>query len=256
MSDFVKIQQDLNSKRQELNASSEKHMKAQSQLLKVEAREKELLRTADIQNREELLKKVVAEKNKLNESIKRFSDDKKRLSKNLENLIGTFTQLQDPTEQIENLDDSYPFLLFPLRLETRFKKIDNATNQLWIRVYPDDCQINSNEKILSESELSNAKLFWIEMWKAGGIEEQERGAWRSIVNSHGVGRAAWIMENYKPVDYPNGKLIKSKKNRCYFDCCIAKKFHIGRKYRYSGLLESCLECRWRYPKKRIKPWWI
>ena len=49
------------------------------------------------------------------------------------------------------------------------------------------------------------------MWKAGGIEEQERGAWRSIVNSHGVGRAAWIMENYKPVDYPNGKLIKSKK---------------------------------------------
>ena len=58
MSDFVKIQQDLNSKRQELNASSEKHMKAQSQLLKVEAREKELLRTADIQNREELLKKL------------------------------------------------------------------------------------------------------------------------------------------------------------------------------------------------------
>src|SRR5690554_5291957 len=112
---------------------------------------------------------------------------------------------QDLIEKAGQLKDSFPILMFPLRLETRFKSIDNGQHQLWLRVYPDDCNISIQQDSLSEAELSNAKLFWIEMWKAGGIETEEKGAWKSLVNSHGSGRAAKIIQQYAPL---NQKPIK------------------------------------------------
>jgi hypothetical protein len=58
--------------------------------------------------------------------------------------------------------------------------------------------VHNPEYLLSESELNNAQQFWIQMWRAGGIESEERGAWTSLVNSHGSGRAAFIISEYKP----------------------------------------------------------
>lgn len=108
----------------------------------------------------------------------------------------------NPITNVAQLNDAFPILLFPLRLETRFKSTGNQ-QQLWLRVYPDDCNVSSNEDRLSEFELNNARDFWIGMWKAGGIEAEERGAWRSLVNNHGSGRSAWIINEYKPVNIIN-----------------------------------------------------
>ena len=53
---------------------------------------------------------------------------------------------------------------------------------LEVRIYPDDCQIDSFEELLTKTEIENAREFWASMWRAGGVEAQERGAWRSLAS--------------------------------------------------------------------------
>lgn len=124
-------------------------------------------------------------------------------------LLGQFTGLSDPTKQITQLSDSFPILLFPVRLEVRFQTVaggDNQSSQLWIRIYPDDCQTDSFEAMLSDTEIQNLTSFWIAMWRAGQVEEQERGAWRALVGSSGSGRSAYLITQYAP---PAGKPAKA-----------------------------------------------
>jgi hypothetical protein len=115
-----------------------------------------------------------------------------------------FARVSDPRSQIERLTDDIPILLFPVRLETRFKTVAAAgaavRRQLWVRVYPDDCSIDTFESRLSESEVANAQLYWTGIWESGGIQVQDRGAWRGLVGAHGSGRASWIIEQYQPLN--------------------------------------------------------
>ncbi len=121
----------------------------------------------------------------------------------LTNARAGFERFTDPRVGAPMLDDATPFLLFPLRIETRFGtgiRDGVRTPQLWVRVYPDDCLIDSYEPLPSETEIASLRRYWTNMWKAHGIEAQERGAWRSLVASHGSGRAAWLVANYQPLN--------------------------------------------------------
>lgn len=114
-----------------------------------------------------------------------------------------FAHFTDPREGVGYLSDSLPFLLFPVRIETRFKQVvedDQARHQLWVRIYPDDAVIDSFEPVLSEGEVENAKSYWIELWRSGGSEDQDRAAWSSLVGSLGSGRAYWILTHYEPLN--------------------------------------------------------
>lgn len=110
-----------------------------------------------------------------------------------------FASFTDPRQNVSQLSARSPFLLLPVRGETRFATVGDQ-HQLWVRIYPDDCSIDTFERVLSASELSNAKLYWERIWAAGGIEAQQRGAWRGLVAAHGSGRASWILDNYQPVN--------------------------------------------------------
>lgn len=121
----------------------------------------------------------------------------------LASALGAFAPYTDPRTYVRELDDAYPVLLLPVRLETRFKQItsaDRTHHELWVRVYPDDCAIDTFEPMLSESELQDAGAYWTAMWAAGGIEAQARAAWRALVASHGSGRSAWIVQEYQPTN--------------------------------------------------------
>lgn len=132
-----------------------------------------------------------------------------------------FKTFTDPRTGVPLLDDATPFLLFPLRIETRFglstkveteevvKYFDGKPTvfhlpynppELWVRVYPDDCLIDSFEPLPSETEIASARRYWLSMWKARGIDAQQRDAWRSFVASHGSGRAAWLEATYRPLN--------------------------------------------------------
>ena len=36
------------------------------------------------------------------------------------------------------------------------------------------------------------------IYRAGGVENDERGAWRDLVASQGSGRAGWLVDNFQP----------------------------------------------------------
>lgn len=104
-----------------------------------------------------------------------------------------FAEHTDPREGVEQLDDTTPFLLMPVRIETRFKD-----GELWVRVYPDDCWIDGFDPALTDSEVADARAYWLAMAQAGGLVDDERAAWRMLAQAHGSGRAGWIVEQYAP----------------------------------------------------------
>ena len=109
----------------------------------------------------------------------------------------------DPRSHTEKMNDDFPVMLFPLRLETRFKTVGSRIGQqkqLWVRVYPDDCLVDTFEETLSQTEIHSAGIYWREYFRAAGIEDEERAAWRGLVASHGSGRAAWIIKHYRPLN--------------------------------------------------------
>jgi len=115
-------------------------------------------------------------------------------------LAGAFDGFTDPRRSIVQWPDNYPILLFPLRLETRFKSGPAGQPQLWVRVYPDTCLIDMFETSLTEQEVVNAQRFWAGIWRAGGDEGRERAAWAELVAAHGSGRAGWIVRQYLPLN--------------------------------------------------------
>lgn len=124
-----------------------------------------------------------------------------------------FEAFVDPRKQLAELPNDAPILLFPVRLETRFK-IVNATgaapkHQLWVRVFPDECSIDTFDDVLSQSEIVRARHYWTGLWEAGsaghaGVEHAVRveriGAWRELMGVFNAGRAYWITEHYRPLN--------------------------------------------------------
>jgi hypothetical protein len=115
-------------------------------------------------------------------------------------VLNAFEVFTDPREHLAKLSDRYPILLLPLRLETRFTTGAAGTPQLWVRVYPDTCLVDTFEPSLTEQEVDNAQAFWARVWRAAGDETLERAGWRELVAAHGSGRAAWIIRQYTPLN--------------------------------------------------------
>jgi hypothetical protein len=135
------------------------------------------------------------------QQIQELSGRTARVQRELLAGLEAFQQVSDPRQQVERLDDAYPILLLPLRMETRFKQIVGPTgtqHQLWVRVYPDDCAIDTFEAALTEAEVRTARGYWAQVWRAGEDEALLRAAWQNLVGSHGSGRALWVVENYRP----------------------------------------------------------
>lgn len=122
---------------------------------------------------------------------------------------GIFADFSDPRKHLSQLNDDTPILLFPLRIETRFKTLTRrgtpataaapaTRHELWVRVYPDDIAIDGFEPLLSESEVKNAATYFAAIEAAGDDEGLKRATWRSLAASHGSGRAHWIVQTYQP----------------------------------------------------------
>jgi hypothetical protein len=122
-----------------------------------------------------------------------------------------FGLFRDPQRNVGLLPDGSPFLLFPVRIETRFRTVTPertqpvlaraaAGNELLVRIYPDSCSIDTFEPMLSQSELTNIKAYWMNIFRAGAVENDQRGAWVSLVRAHGSGRAGWLVDQFEPLN--------------------------------------------------------
>jgi hypothetical protein len=128
-------------------------------------------------------------------------------------LLEAFRPFADPRENLHLLPSTRPILLFPVRLETRFKVIaqrdGTVRHQLWVRIFPDDCSMDTFDAVLSASEITRARSYWTALWKAGTagndtvkafVDERRRGAWRALMGLFNAGRAYWITTEYRPTN--------------------------------------------------------
>ena len=118
--------------------------------------------------------------------------------------IEAFAPVADPRRSAGQWDDREPVLLFPLRLETRW-----LGGELLVRVFPDDCQVDSFEPDLSEREYDAVERYWIDVWKAGDQELGQRAAWRGLVASLGSGRGDYAAHQHEPLNPEAERPVKA-----------------------------------------------
>ena len=222
MSDFETARDQLAEARAKSAAAAAALLTARNRFLRVKAQQSTLARSFDAKDTAQSAKRdaLIAEHADAEAATKSCEAALAQLRGAERIAVVNFAALADPRTAISRLSDDVPFLLFPVRLETRFKTVQVAQateqdpphqhsqaaaqqrteQQLWVRVYPDTCLIDTFEPELSDTEVTSGRTYWAQVWQAGGQEDQERGAWRSLVASHGSGRAAWIVKNYLPVN--------------------------------------------------------
>lgn len=108
-----------------------------------------------------------------------------------------------PWEMVAGLNDRLPFLLLPVRIETRFMTVADR-KELWVRIFPDDIAVHAHEKNLTGDEVEAGKTYWRENWRArhGPAKNRqsiEKGAWRVLAQAYGGTRASWIARQTRPV---------------------------------------------------------
>lgn len=144
--------------------------------------------------REELGRKLAESKQRLEE----LGQSRNKLDGSLAELRDRLKPVLDPAQALAKLDSSVPILLFPVRLETRFVG-EASERELLVRIYPDDCSVDSFEPDLSVFEVKNLQRYWCGVWKAGKNEGLERAAFRELSAAHGAGRALYLTRQYAPL---------------------------------------------------------
>jgi hypothetical protein len=120
-----------------------------------------------------------------------------------EDAVGTIGRLvTDPRDLVAQLDDSTPFLLLPVRIETKFGR-GVAGDELWVRIFPDDISIAHHEKELTVGEKAAGEAYWRSRASANGIgqserDQQTRAAWDLIALRYGAYRSSWIVRTTQP----------------------------------------------------------
>lgn len=210
MSDFIKIQKDLANARTTIREERQALFGVEQRIGLLEKELADLDRQRGDNNPgfaarvAEIQRKLGQEKEKRSQAQATIRGTERRLV----DAERHFELFADPRNVLpKNFSAETPFLLFPMRIETRFKTVDGV-RQLWVRVYPDECMVDGFEPLLSKREIDNATRFWAEYYSAGdhpdpqhpdpNVLSLQKGAWKLLVNAHGDGRAAWITRQLVP----------------------------------------------------------
>lgn len=197
MPEFADTQKQFNEWRRSKTVAELSLHQTRERLRKIEAQRSTLARVFDPDSDAHGARhsELDAQAAKLESSIAKMDGELSQLRDREVALLDTFDRFSDPRINLPQLDATLPILLFPVRLETRFKTVTDdggQVDELWVRIYPDDCLVDTFEATVSESEASSLRRFWINWTKAGGVADQQRGAWRGLVGGFGSGRAAWL----------------------------------------------------------------
>lgn len=177
---------------------------AREQLVKTQTAQQRLNRYFDPQNPEHQARqrRLQTQQARTEATIQQMEGRLMEVGEAATRLTAEFLRFTDPREHLRFKNTDYPILLFPLRLETRFKSVTvpgaDSVEQLWVRVYPDECLVDTFESVPSESEIVSVRKFWVDWAKAGGVEAEQRGAWRSLVSGFNAGRSAWLIQQHQP----------------------------------------------------------
>lgn len=103
---------------------------------------------------------------------------------------------RDIGDDFTRLRTGLPLVLLPVRLETRFATGGN-TQQLWIRVYPDEIHTDAHEHELTDKEIAAGQAYWQAVWADAN---EAAGAWRVLLQTVATPRAAWVVQVLRPAN--------------------------------------------------------
>ena len=119
-------------------------------------------------------------------------------------LYAELVELVDtPQRGVARLFSGYPFLLLPVRLETKFMQVGTGRqlrHELWVRIYPDAIAVEGHEPALTEAEAEAGRAYWEAEWRASGEEAARRQAWARLVDAFDANRAAWVARVLTPLN--------------------------------------------------------
>ncbi|MFT3722105.1 MAG: hypothetical protein QM773_00855 [Hyphomonadaceae bacterium] len=112
------------------------------------------------------------------------------------------------SDAIGGLDDHVPFLMFPVRLETKFAHGQGGLS-LRVRIFPDAVNISTHDPLLSAGERAAGIAYWAERARVadlGGEEKRtaELGAWTLLATRYGGPRARYIARTTRSDPQPAG----------------------------------------------------
>lgn len=199
MAEFAETRQKLDTARVDVDANARELQEARLTLARLKSQRRARERSGTEDDIAQADQSIAAQQAKIDQIAATLGGARADLAGHLE----SFAVFTDPRERIGELSDSTPILLLPLRMETRFKPNPGPVGtggRLLVRAYPDDIAVDAFEETLSESEILRAEAYWANIWRSGGVEDEDRGAWAVLVGAAGSGRAYWITRNFRPVN--------------------------------------------------------
>jgi len=232
MSNYIKIREELTRAKEERDKAREALYQARERLTLQELQEKQTARSKSAGEEEGQLTAKKGPGDTLPSLIKSLEAALKVKQDLVTALHLQLVQLGDPQDLVNNLDDAYPILLTPVRLEARFinetiqvpikNKIGNVVGntaqkiyELWVRIFPDDIHSNTHEPLLTTDQTEAGKTYWTLVWNteiafhasgstltAAEAENRKFGAWVVLQRGYGANQAAWIARRMKPLNWP------------------------------------------------------
>ncbi len=148
------------------------------------------------QNGEQYVKNISISR----ENIARFDRDLTSVIGQENVLIETLQKNYESLGNMVNqMNDRYPVLFFPVRIETVF--MEENGQELWVRIFPDDIAVETHEEDLTQSEIDEGMAYWRGF--ADATTDVERvHAWDLLCRSFGAERAAWVALKMQPTNLP------------------------------------------------------
>lgn len=205
MADLATTRANLQVARQHAEAAAAEAEARRRALNRLKRRRGDIERNLDRHDRAQLAahERLIGEQSEAQQASADAASRLAQARENLKRATAEFAAFTDPRRNMPTLANGVPILMLPVRLEIRFKPAAAAQphtaahgDQLWLRIYPDDCWIDSFDPALSEGETRSAARYWASLWQAGRIEGEERAAWRALCEAHGTGRARYIVSRY------------------------------------------------------------
>ncbi len=205
MSDLKNIQQRLSALRGERDLNETTVRRETQLLIKLDKQIAQLERQGDGENAQGMLEELKQQRNSVQSDLE---GNRKSWLDSKSNALGNFTKLMElpPWTLVEQLPDQTPFLLLPVKIETKFAKNANGGSELWVRIFPDSLAVTSHEEELMDTEVEAGKAYWTSIWENGGgssdaLNEAKKGAWNALAGSFNPQRSSYIAWKTRPINW-------------------------------------------------------
>lgn len=205
MSDLKNIQKQLSALRGERDLMETTVRRKQQLLVKLDKQIARLELQGEGENVQGILKELRQQRNTVQSDLE---GNRNNWLESKSNALGIFSRLMElpPWTLIEQLPDHTPFLLLPVKIETKFAKNAHGGNELWVRIFPDSVAVTSHEEELMETEVEAGKAYWTSIREKGSgspdaLEEAKKGAWNALAGYFNPQRSSYIAWKTRPINW-------------------------------------------------------